>query len=354
MNVALGDGPAQAGMRGRRTEFALAEHVAVSVWCRIPAAGARGRLAGEDDRQEASVRIVAAPSPWGVRNLYWASFAGSEAMGCRAVGRARRCPQPRDRRRDPPSHRQAQLEDPHQRSGPAQPRPPSPDPGRSYPQVSVPGTGVAAALAAAADHGGGYGPRPDRRGAVLRRRLRLDFGRCRPPPHHSRTARQGARGALADALARLGRRARCRTPPMASTLRWSATTSTAWSVPTACLRRDARPGAGTAAGTATWTTCTRSMRCASNWTELRAHPEEGRWRDTRRDNANLVQGTDTLRYGWPDATEHRCRTAAEIGAVLRRRGWTGSLRPCGPGCTAARPNRAGRSERGLRGMGGAD
>ena len=78
-----------------------------------------------------------------------------------------------------------------------------------------------------------------------------------------------------------------------------------------------------------------------------AHPEEGRWRDTHRDNANLVQGTDTLRYGWPDTTEHRCRTAAEIGAVLRSRGWTGTLRPCGPGCTAApRPSGAARSERG--------
>ena len=67
-----------------------------------------------------------------------------------------------------------------------------------------------------------------------------------------------------------------------------------------------------------------------------AHPPEGRWRDTHRDNANLVQGTETLRYGWPDATEHRCRTAAEIAAVLRSRGWTGTLRPCGPGCTAAK------------------
>lgn len=66
-----------------------------------------------------------------------------------------------------------------------------------------------------------------------------------------------------------------------------------------------------------------------------AHPAEGRWRDTRRDNANLVQGTDTLRYGWTDATVHRCRTAAEIAAVLCRRGWTGTLRPCGPECTAA-------------------
>jgi very-short-patch-repair endonuclease len=66
-----------------------------------------------------------------------------------------------------------------------------------------------------------------------------------------------------------------------------------------------------------------------------AHPAEGRWRDTRRDNANLAQGVRTLRYGWLDTTEHRCRTAAEIAAVLRRHGWTGTLRPCGPNCTAA-------------------
>jgi hypothetical protein len=67
---------------------------------------------------------------------------------------------------------------------------------------------------------------------------------------------------------------------------------------------------------------------------LAAHPAEGRWRDTRRDNANLVQGTETLRYGWPDATENCCQTAAEIAAVLRRRGWTGTLRACSPSCPA--------------------
>jgi Transcriptional regulator, AbiEi antitoxin len=66
-----------------------------------------------------------------------------------------------------------------------------------------------------------------------------------------------------------------------------------------------------------------------------AHPSEGRWRDTRRDNENFVQGARTLRYGWPDVTGHRCRTAAEIGAILRRHGWTGTVRRCGPTCTAA-------------------
>jgi len=74
---------------------------------------------------------------------------------------------------------------------------------------------------------------------------------------------------------------------------------------------------------------------------LAAHPPEGRWRDAHRDNANLVQGTETLRYGWPDATTNRCRTAAEIAVVLRRRGWKGTSRPCGPACPVGRsPGRA--------------
>ena len=34
----------------------------------------------------------------------------------------------------------------------------------------------------------------------------MDLGRRRPPPDHARTARQGARGPYADALARLGHR----------------------------------------------------------------------------------------------------------------------------------------------------
>jgi hypothetical protein len=67
-----------------------------------------------------------------------------------------------------------------------------------------------------------------------------------------------------------------------------------------------------------------------------AHPAEGRWRDTHRDNANLVRGTETLRYGWPDTTVHRCRTALEVAAVLRRHGWTGTLRPCSPTCPVAK------------------
>jgi len=76
-----------------------------------------------------------------------------------------------------------------------------------------------------------------------------------------------------------------------------------------------------------------------------AHPAEGRWRDTRRDNANLAQGARTLRYGWPDVTGHRCRTAAEVAEVLRRQGWSGTLRRCGPSCTAGSK---GQEEQGVR------
>ena len=76
-----------------------------------------------------------------------------------------------------------------------------------------------------------------------------------------------------------------------------------------------------------------------------AHPAEGRWRDTHRDNANLAQGVRTLRYGWPDVTEYRCRTAAEIADVLRRQGWTGTLRRCGPACTAVPPRKQGAGRR---------
>jgi len=42
----------------------------------------------------------------------------------------------------------------------------------------------------------------------------------------------------------------------------------------------------------------------------------------------------TLRYGWPDVTEKRCQTATEVAAVLRRNGWQGTLRRCGPDCQA--------------------
>lgn len=65
-----------------------------------------------------------------------------------------------------------------------------------------------------------------------------------------------------------------------------------------------------------------------------AHPAETRWRDTRRDNANAADGIITLRYGWTDLAYHPCAVAAEVARVLQRRGWTGTLRRCGPTCSA--------------------
>lgn len=68
-----------------------------------------------------------------------------------------------------------------------------------------------------------------------------------------------------------------------------------------------------------------------------AHPEEDRWRDHRRDNANLAHGVATLRLGWVDVNKRPCTSAALVGAVLRHRGWPGPLQPCGPGCPALSP-----------------
>jgi very-short-patch-repair endonuclease len=68
-----------------------------------------------------------------------------------------------------------------------------------------------------------------------------------------------------------------------------------------------------------------------------AHPADEQWRDKRRDNANTVSGILTLRFGLLDLGERRCETASAIAALLRNRGWTGSPRACGRGCTAALP-----------------
>jgi hypothetical protein len=65
-----------------------------------------------------------------------------------------------------------------------------------------------------------------------------------------------------------------------------------------------------------------------------AHPDGSRWRDARRDNAAAALGLITLRYSWADVTLRACWVAEEVGQVLSSRGWTGSLRRCGPGCLA--------------------
>ena len=67
-----------------------------------------------------------------------------------------------------------------------------------------------------------------------------------------------------------------------------------------------------------------------------AHPPGERWRDYRRDNAGATDGIITLRYGWSDVTGQPCQVAAQVAAVLTRRGWPGRPRRCGRAC-AVRP-----------------
>ncbi len=65
------------------------------------------------------------------------------------------------------------------------------------------------------------------------------------------------------------------------------------------------------------------------------HEGSGRHRDHRRDNASTRRGNATLRYGHADLMTP-CEVAAEVFGVLRDRGWTGQLTPCGDRCTALR------------------
>lgn len=69
-----------------------------------------------------------------------------------------------------------------------------------------------------------------------------------------------------------------------------------------------------------------------------AHPHGRTDDDVWRDNAALVERGDlTLRYRWRHVTATPCRTAAQVGAALAARGWTGDLRRCAPACPAALP-----------------
>ena len=57
-------------------------------------------------------------------------------------------------------------------------------------------------------------------------------------------------------------------------------------------------------------------------------------RDMRRDNTALLEGLVSLRFGWPDVTEHPCRVAWQVAAVLVARGWSGLPTRC-PRCATA-------------------
>ena len=67
-----------------------------------------------------------------------------------------------------------------------------------------------------------------------------------------------------------------------------------------------------------------------------AHPDEERWRDTRRDIQAGAQGVYTARYGWRDVYGHPCETALWQARLLRQRGWLGAPVPCSAGCPVAR------------------
>src|SRR5262245_40705594 len=62
-----------------------------------------------------------------------------------------------------------------------------------------------------------------------------------------------------------------------------------------------------------------------------AHPGDGRWRDIRRDNAAIVDGIMTLRFGPDDLRLRPCLVADQVYRALRRSGPV-SARQCSPGC----------------------
>jgi hypothetical protein len=63
-----------------------------------------------------------------------------------------------------------------------------------------------------------------------------------------------------------------------------------------------------------------------------AHLPENRNRDARRDNANTLDGYQTLRYGWVPVAYHACETAQQVFELLHRNGYPGTLRRCGRKC----------------------
>jgi very-short-patch-repair endonuclease len=63
-----------------------------------------------------------------------------------------------------------------------------------------------------------------------------------------------------------------------------------------------------------------------------AHSADGRSRDMRRDNANTLDGYQTLRYSWVPVAYHACATALEVFTLLRRNGLRTPFRPCGKSC----------------------
>ena len=66
-----------------------------------------------------------------------------------------------------------------------------------------------------------------------------------------------------------------------------------------------------------------------------AHPGDTRWKDIWRDNAALVDGIMTLRFGWDDLRVRPCLVADQVYRALRRSAPV-LARPCSPTCPVAR------------------
>lgn len=79
-------------------------------------------------------------------------------------------------------------------------------------------------------------------------------------------------------------------------------------------------------------------------------PDVGRGRRTRRSSGApdhrgvpgpapgqrlVLAGETVLRFGWVDVATRPCAVAGQVGQVLRRGGWAGRPRPCGPRCGIA-------------------
>jgi len=58
-----------------------------------------------------------------------------------------------------------------------------------------------------------------------------------------------------------------------------------------------------------------------------------KWADLDRDLIGVIAAILTLRVGWAQVLDP-CRLAAIVGRILQQRGWTGTVQPCGPICTA--------------------
>lgn len=112
-------------------------------------------------------------------------------------------------------------------------------------------------------------------------------------------------------------------------LQWSARARRGYGRPcsmrTGCPSPGGRHGGCSPAVFGTWTISTTRTGYASSLTGGPVTPPEQKWQDADRDNDNLFAGdVQTVRFGLRDVTVRRCAWAAQLAAVLMRRGWDGA------------------------------